>query len=114
MALLSLQRQLLALESAPNDERLVEPLKKHVAHLRGGSGRLMRLLETARAKHAQRGQYRAAAVLIEVEAALAQDDAEFMRELRKERARIYAEELFDFQAALAAYDALSEDLPKKD
>ncbi len=114
MALFSLQRQLLALECAPDDSALVEPLKSHVRQVRGGGERLMRLLEAARAKHVQRAQFSAAAILIEIEAGLSKGDEDFVRALLKEQARIYAEEVFDFGAALAAYDRLCEGAPKKD
>ena len=65
-----------------------------------------RSLEAARGGHERRGEYLAAAWLMEIESELVADDPDFQRVLVKELGRIRREELMDDQGALDAYEKL--------
>ena len=66
----------------------------------------LRLLEAARGGHERRGEFLAAAWLMEIESELVADDPEFHTILVKELGRIRREELMDDQGALDAYEKL--------
>ena len=66
----------------------------------------LRLLEAARGGHERRGEFLAAAWLMEIESELVADDPEFQKVLVKELGRIRREELMDDQGALDAYQKL--------
>ncbi len=66
----------------------------------------LRLLEAARGGHERRGEFLAAAWLMEIESELVADDPDFHAILVKELGRIRREELMDDQGALDAYEKL--------
>jgi len=66
----------------------------------------LRLLEAARGGHERRGEFLAAAWLMELESELIDDDPDFQKILVKELGRIRREELMDDQGALHAYERL--------
>ena len=66
----------------------------------------LRLLEAARGGHERRGEYLAAAALMELEIELVDDDPDFCRVLLKELARVRRDELMDDRGALVAYETL--------
>ncbi|MGB5812381.1 MAG: hypothetical protein WBG86_17720, partial [Polyangiales bacterium] len=66
----------------------------------------LRLIEAARGGHERRGEFLAAAALIELETGLVDDDPEFRQVLLKELGRIRRDELMDDVGALAAYEQL--------
>lgn len=66
----------------------------------------LRLLEAARGGHERRGEFLAAAALMELETELVADDPAFRSILLKELARIRRDELMDDRGALEAYERL--------
>lgn len=68
----------------------------------------VRLLEAARSAHEQRGEFLAAAHLLELEANLHRAEPDFEATLRMELGRIYAEELLNDEAAKTAYARVLE------
>jgi len=108
MAPLTVSNYLGLLQTDPDDEAAVEGLRAAVASddpaVRGDDP--VRLIEAARQTHEARNEFRAAAWLIEVEAALvAEDDPELFVALQRELGRIRQEELLDDPGAREAWGA---------
>jgi len=96
------------LSEDPYDAQLVDGLRKRLKSpdpANDGQDPL-RLLEAARGGHERRGEFLAAAWLMEIESELVADDPDFHAILVKELGRIRREELMDDQGALAAYEKL--------
>ncbi|MGB5223222.1 MAG: hypothetical protein WBN60_19480, partial [Polyangiales bacterium] len=96
------------LSEDPYDAQLVDGLRKQLKSpdpANDGQDPL-RLLEAARGGHERRGEFLAAAWLMEIESELVADDPDFHAILVKELGRIRREELMDDQGALAAYEKL--------
>ncbi|MEM7434981.1 MAG: tetratricopeptide repeat protein [Myxococcota bacterium] len=66
----------------------------------------LRLLEAARGGHERRGEFMAAAALMELEIELVEEDPEFRSVLLKELGRLRRDELMDDLGALDAYERL--------
>ena len=93
------------LSEDPYDAQLIEGLRerlKSTGPAFDGQDPL-RLLEAARWGHERRGEYLAAAWLMDIESELVADDPDFQRVLVKELGRIRREELMDDCGALDAY-----------
>ncbi len=96
------------LSENPYDPELIEGLRaklKSPDPANDGQDPL-RLLEAARGGHERRGEYLAAAWLMEIESELVDGDPEFQRILVKELGRIRRDELMDDRGALDAYEKL--------
>ena len=96
------------LSEDPYDAQLIEGLRERLKSpgpANDGQDPL-RLLEAARGGHERRGEYLAAAWLMEIESELVADDPDFQRVLVKELGRIRREELMDDCGALDAYEKL--------
>ena len=101
MAPLTIANYLGQLQHDPDDQSVFEALREAVT---SGDPEILgdnpiRLLEVARTQHEQRGELRAAAWLIEVEAPLIQGDPDLEVALLKELGRLRHEELLDDSGA---------------
>jgi tetratricopeptide (TPR) repeat protein len=108
MSGLSVAKYLGLLSENPYDAQLVDGLRERLNGpdpANDGQDPL-RLLEAARGGHERRGEFQAAAWLMELESELIEDDPEFRKILVKELGRIRREELMDDQGALHAYEQL--------
>jgi tetratricopeptide (TPR) repeat protein len=108
MAGLTIANYLGLLSEDPYDAQLIDGLRQRLNGpdpANDGQDPL-RLLEAARGGHERRGEFLAAAWLMELESELVTDDPEFRRILVKELGRIRREELMDDQGALHAYEQL--------
>ncbi|KPK53376.1 MAG: hypothetical protein AMJ63_06630 [Myxococcales bacterium SG8_38_1] len=108
MSGLSVSNILGLLSEDPYDAQLVDGLRKRLKSpdpANDGQDPL-RLLEAARGGHERRGEFVAAAWLMEIESELVADDPDFHAILIKELGRIRREELMDDQGALDAYEKL--------
>lgn len=116
MAALTVSNYLGMLQDNPDDAEAFEGLKEAIAS--GDAERVgeqpVRLLEHARHGHERRGELRAVAWLIELEAGLADDDPGFQGALLKELGRLRHEELLDDAGALEAYNRALELKPGDD
>jgi len=112
MAELTVANYLGMLLEDPYDARLVDELRELLGSEPANgnadeSGQSpLRLLEAARGGHERRGEFLAAASLMEIESELITDDPEFRQVLLKELARIRRDELMDDRGALEAYERL--------
>ncbi|MFO0695524.1 MAG: tetratricopeptide repeat protein [Polyangiales bacterium] len=113
MAALTVSNYLGMLQADPHDEKAIEGLREAVAS--GDPARLgeqpQRLIEIARGRHEQRGEFEAAAGLIDVETGMVADDPEFLVALYRELARLRRQELLDDTAAVEAYRKVLEWVP---
>lgn len=116
MAALTVSNFLGMLQDNPDDAEAFAGLKEAIES--GDESRVgeqpLRLLEHARHGHERRGELRAVAWLIELEAGLADDDPGFQAALLKELGRIRHEELLDDPGALEAYNRSLELKPGDD
>jgi golgin subfamily B member 1 len=116
MAPLTLSNHLGMLQNNPDSQEAREGLREALAS--GDAERIgqdpLRLLEAARAAHERRGEMRAAAWLIELEAEVVDDDAAFRAALYKELGRLRREELLDDPGAKEAYGKALELLAEDD
>jgi tetratricopeptide (TPR) repeat protein len=108
MAGLTVSNFLGLLSEDPYDAQLVEGLRERLKGPEPANDgqEPLRLLEAARGAHERRGEFLAAAWLMELESDLVTDDPEFRSILMKELGRIRREELMDDQGALRAYEQL--------
>ncbi len=93
----------------PHDAGLLDGLRGALGRIDPSEGARedpLRLIEAARGGHVRRGEFQAAAGLIEIEAELVTDDPLFHRTLVKELGRMRREELMDDEGAKRAYDQL--------
>jgi len=96
------------LSEDPYDAQLVDGLRKRLKSPEPANDGQdpLRLLEAARGGHERRGEFLAAAWLMEIESELVADDPDFHAVLVKELGRIRREELMDDRGALDAYEKL--------
>lgn len=108
MAGLTVSNYLGLLSEDPYDAQLVEGLREQLNGPKPANDgqEPLRLLEAARGAHERRGEFMAAAWLMELESDLVDDDPEFRTILMKELGRIRRDELMDDQGALHAYEQL--------
>ncbi len=107
MGSLTLSNYLGMLQDDPDDESAIQGLRDVLSN---GSKEEdpVRLLEMARMSHEQRGELRAAAWLIEIEAPLISSDPDLEAALFKELGRIRHEELLDDEGAKGAFQRALE------
>src|SRR6478735_8794948 len=105
MAQLTLSNYLGMLQADPHDEAALTALGDAIATrdpaVLGEAPQ--RLIEMARDRHEQRGEFEAAAALIDVETRMVTDDPDFLIILYRELARLRRSELLDDQSALESY-----------
>ncbi len=103
MAPLTVSNYLGLLQEDPDNQQAVDGLRTAISNGESPGESPVRLLEMARMQHEQRGELRAAAWLIELEAPLISDDPDLEAALFKELGRIRHEELLDDEGAKGAY-----------
>lgn len=116
MTKLSVSNYLARLQTDPFDQASVEGLREVVASRdpEALGDDPVRLLELARVGHERRAEFYAAAALIEIEAAMIDDDPSFKAALYRELGRLRREELLDERGAVVAYEAALELDPEDD
>ena len=101
---LSVANYLGMLQEDPENTEVYESLRSALSNGESAGDDPVRLLEHARILHEQRGELRAAAWLIELEAPLISDDPDLEAALFKELGRLRHEELLDDEGAKEGYE----------